>query len=143
MDRKESMWMHKKIVIVIISFIFSLLQGCAAKFAMNDLCGAYEAHYTYGTEKLVLNQNGKYQQLFTSLKGNLLVKNRGQWSIDNNNLLLENAVSIDNGFGELSSKLDNYTNSFLRVSSFLNSVSLNFDDDLGVVFNRLSNEECK
>jgi|SRR3990172_7953919 len=91
--------------IVLIFVAVFLLLGCQSRVDQKDLIGVYEVQYPYGMEQLHIRPDGSYEQLF-ALKGQALKSiNDGKWEIsysDGQELVLNNPVIVDDGFGKLS-----------------------------------------
>lgn len=78
--------------------ILLLLTSCS-DVGTNDIAGTYQCIYPYGNELLKLDANGSYKQVI-QLSGMSAKTNSGSWRYDQNNVMLENAIIVDDGFGK-------------------------------------------
>jgi hypothetical protein len=81
-----------------IGVVVLLLLACAQTPSANELVGDYTIDYSYGREKLVLRSSGSYDQAFVAKDGRSM-HNTGSWEINRRELLLRNAMDVDDGFG--------------------------------------------
>lgn len=84
------------------------LGGCVPlpkRFAKAEVLGTYEIEYPFGTETLVLRED-TYEQRFVDKSGNVFTVT-GKWTFKSTKRsgqgALENAMSLDNGFGRFRS----------------------------------------
>jgi len=75
-----------------------LLIACKGPPTDAELVGEYVIQYSYGQETLSLKAGGSYQQVFVSKEGNVL-RNSGKWEMRARELLLRDAMDVDDGFG--------------------------------------------
>ena len=89
-------------------FLLVALSGCVPlpkRFAKADVLGTYEIQYPFGTETIVLRED-TYEQRFVDKSGKVFTV-EGKWTFDgtkrSNQGGLENAMSLDDGFGRFRS----------------------------------------
>jgi len=125
--------------IIVLTMVLLGVSGCGSKLDTSDVAGTYQAVFPYGVETLTLNADGSYVQRFTYKDGNEL-RNEGAWqfsSVKQNDIRLSNALIVDDGFGKPATVMDKKEWVIgARKNSFKSSLSLHFNDDLGVCFKR-------
>ena len=116
--------------------------GCQGAFDSNTLIGIYLAEYPYGTEQLVLNSDGTYQQLFAPTGQSLQVINIGRWEVrelEGRKLVLRDAVFVDNGFGEPAKTKTAPRDWLLQMKkSPWGPLRLPVNEDLGIQFSKIN-----
>ena len=75
-----------------------LLIACTGSPTDAELVGNYAIQYSYGQETLSLKGGGSYEQVFVSKEGKVL-RNSAKWEMRGQTLLLQNAMDVDDGFG--------------------------------------------
>jgi hypothetical protein len=89
-------------------FCSTMLYNCHPNINRDELIGIYKVNYPYGAEQLKLMQDGSYEQMF-ALNGQMLKNiNNGKWelrALDGDQLILNDPVIVDDGFGRLSKSL--------------------------------------
>jgi hypothetical protein len=102
---------------LLLLFAFAGCVPVPKRFAKADVLGTYEIQYPFGTETLVLSED-TYEQWFVDKSGKVFTV-AGKWTFKSTKRsgqgALENAMSLDNGFGRFRS-----TTPFkgLRILSF-------------------------
>ena len=77
------------------------------RYTKEQLVGAYEIKYSFGTDTLVLNSDGTYEQRFVDGSGKEYT-NRGQWQFEgglDNQVALVNAFDVCSPSGEFASTI--------------------------------------
>ncbi len=77
-----------------------VLVACEQAPSARQVPGDYVIHYDYGRETLVLKDGGAYEQVFVANDGKV-IRNEGKWEMRGRELLLLNAMDVDNGFGSI------------------------------------------
>ena len=87
-----------------ICFLAALVCSCARGFSVSDLYGTYVASYSFGTDKIVLKNDGTYMQEVTIKKEQIPYTTTGKWEYDkaSNHVIIENCYIVSNGLGQLS-----------------------------------------
>lgn len=130
--------------IIVWSALLVGLVACGKKLATTDIQGVYRAEYPYGVETLIVNSDGTYEQSFRYKDGKEL-NNKGVWQfspVTENSVRLRQAFVVDDGFGKPASpaKKEDWVIG-ARRNAFTGSISLRFNDDLGVVFQKDANSK--
>ena len=80
--------------------------GCRRGVTPVELSGVYQVRYDYGTEQVLIQPDGTFEQAFAEKGKAFVVLNRGFWKLtegdvwDGQLLHLEGGTLIDNGYGE-------------------------------------------
>lgn len=124
---------------IVLMMALAGLPDCSLKLETSDFVGTYEAIYSYGVETLILKVDGTYEQSFKYSDGKGL-SNNGMWkfsTVAESDIRLSNALIVDNGFGKPVATA-NRGDWIMRARKniFTGTVSLNFNDDLGVAFKK-------
>ena len=149
----------------VVVIVFTLLAGCVLAAAcsrssqQSDVTGVYELRWPmastkwqYGVERLVVRENGTYEQWF-ALKGSTIsLINTGAWTVREDSsvlsavtgekylLELRSPVIVDNGFGKPALPLTRRENAIwpLKIKKRVNgSTYFPCNDDLGTWFKRV------
>ena len=81
-----------------------LLSACVRlNVDLSELYGTYLAEYSFGTEKIMLRENGDYVQEVTIISLNKTITHSGEWSYDpdTERVNLKRCLSVNDGFGRL------------------------------------------
>ena len=104
---------NKRLFCLLLLLSTIMVSGCK-RIEVSELYGTYVAKYSFGVEKLSLKPNGEYIQE-VSIKGNPeVVTHKGNWRYDSEDqypwpdgyVILEDALSITDGFGRLKKDYD-------------------------------------
>lgn len=137
MDGAKIMRMPAKIIA--LTAILTGLAGCSSKLETNDVTGTYQAVFSYGVETLTLRADGNYEQSFKYNDGKEL-SNKGTWQFwpgSKNVIRLNDALMVDDNFGKPAATVGKGAWGIeARKNSLTGSITLNWNDDLGVAFKK-------
>ena len=118
-----------------------LWAGCLSKIDPREVPGTYAVRYPYGVEKLKINHDGTYEQLFGPNEQALKPINKGNWEVrtqDELQLIVNNPVIVDDGFGKKSQMKQSSGYWPLRIKQgLLGQIRLPVNEDLGFVFKKV------
>jgi hypothetical protein len=116
------------------------LVSCASSIGPEEVVGTYIAEYSYGQEELRLNEDHSYVQRITVKGAPGETTHSGHWTYDSGvgRLSLQDALLLDNNFGKLNPNYKKPSDGIwvLSVRKSLSRVTLNWNDDLGVRFEK-------
>lgn len=132
--------MRKPIIITTFILAFMLvwfLCGCSSSITSSDLVGYYQAKHSLGVENIDLLTNGSYNQVISVNNGKTW-KTTGKWTFavgSTDELYLKDALSVDlDGKGVPGATKTDWV---MHVRRSRGVLTLNFDDDLGINFERV------
>ena len=113
------------------------LSGCAPR-DIKSVAGTYVAKYSFGTEKLSLQENNWYRQELILADGSTRYQNEGiwEWRCQKSLIILHNAMIVADDNGKLSATFrDSRTAWILHIQNipFLET-SIPINEDLGLYF---------
>jgi hypothetical protein len=126
----------------IVTLVFSfLLSGCYSKVTLDDVLGNYKIRYPYGTEELLLANDGTYIQTIL-IDGETTSKtNKGKWEFweKESEVVLNEAMIVDDGFGKIKPHYwENIPIAWnLNARKSFGKVSLLINPDQGFAFKKL------
>ena len=124
------------VLLLLLAFV-----GCVPvpkRFAKADVLGTYEIQYPFGTETLVLHEQ-TYEQKFVDKSGKVFTVT-GEWRFDSTKRsgqgALENAMSLDDGFGKFRSTAPR---NGLRMLSFAwyGGTVISLNEDQGFIMRKI------
>jgi len=122
-------------------FVLLNLGACSSKVERSDVLGEYVATYSFGVEKLQLNPDGTYVQTVTLKGKTAATQHSGTWDYAPSRgvVTVHDSLHFSDPFGKMN---PNYATplpgAWIMIGSkTLGSVSLNWNDDSGVKFEKL------
>jgi hypothetical protein len=111
--------------------------GCGVRSSVKELTGTYDAKYQYGSERLALNGDGTFTQVYTPLENKPSTTNSGSWELlkPGDAILLTDVLEFDQwGQGEKPSLKKIIWR--IRIAKRFGKVSLIIDGDRGLEYEK-------
>jgi hypothetical protein len=92
---------RRYLIVLVLSL---MMNACSMAVPQEEVYGTYVASYPFGTDTLVLNRNGTFEQL-VALKNEQPVTVRGSWDFDpeESRIRMYDSLVVADGFGKLRS----------------------------------------
>ena len=135
--------MSKQNVITLVIMLIICSSGCHPNINRDEVVGVYAVKYPYGTEQLKLLQDGNYEQMFALDGQTMKLINNGKWELrllDGLQLILNDPVIVDDGFGRLAKSLEKKESSIWPLyikKSITGKISFPINEDQGFVFKKV------
>jgi len=126
-------------VIDLVLIVLVVGAGVACTVTRDEVVGQYHLKYTFGTERLRLDADGTYEQLFEG-SGVSNEHNKGRWELSGNGdqtVVLHNPVLVADPFGKARpTALRESGVALLKVKKWLGTVSLLLNDNQALRFEK-------
>ncbi len=138
LERAKPMPVGRKIALCCVLTLSICIGACGpTTLSQRDIHGLYEVKYPYGTEVLMVFEDGDYTQVFTGKDGTP-IENKGKWillGLNNRKLILHGALVVDDSTGHPASpprKADWY----LDIMGFPPNLRFEINPDLAFEFRK-------
>ena len=134
--------------IIVLLFSAMVWRGCCRGCPSVDVSGVYECEYSYGTERLVIQCNGRYEQFFRHTGADFSKINENTWSVSKNELgitdrrilSLKNPIIVDDwGFPKMKHMTNGYWGFAIR-KKLNGDIYFAYNDDVKTSFKKIHHD---
>jgi hypothetical protein len=124
---------------LLLVFLFGCNEKGQARASIKELVGSYETEFNNGKERLTLNDDRTFSQVFVTLNGQIIIT-KGKWTLSNDFLGPTEILLIGNYASEdsLQGSKATYGDRYLIVHKEHGRLRLALNETVGSYYDRIS-----